>query len=63
MTQKELSYYEDAVGHEMNIIKILEESVKNISDNTLLEFLENELSLHNNRKDKLINLMENLVNE
>ena len=30
MTQKELSYVEDAIGHECNIIKIIEQGIKNL---------------------------------
>ena len=44
MTQKELAYVEDAIGHEENIIKICNESIKNLEDDTLKEFL---LSLNN----------------
>lgn len=63
MTQKELSYYEDAVGHEDNIIKIITESINNITDLELASFLENEKNKHNEMKERLINLLESESNE
>ena len=58
MTQKELAYIEDAIGHESNIIKILQETLKNIQDENLQTFLEEELSGHKNTKEKLMNKLE-----
>ena len=63
MTQKELLYFEDAIGHECNIISILEESINNIDDENLEEFLESELDKHISLKEDLINLLEEKVNE
>ena len=62
MTQKELAYVEDAVGHEKNIIKILEETIKNIEDEKLKNFLQTELSEHNKTKEKLISKLEENAN-
>ena len=39
MTQKELSYLEDAIGHEGNIIKICEETIKKLEDEELITFM------------------------
>ena len=58
MTQKELLYLEDAIGHEDNIIKICSESLKNMQDNQLISFIENEINLHQTRKQKLISTLE-----
>lgn len=62
MTQKELLYVEDAVGHETNIIKILQETIKNIQDEKLISFLENKLETHVSMKQKLINKLEEKAN-
>ena len=40
MTQKELNYMEDAVGHEKSIIKILEESINNLDDERFINFMK-----------------------
>lgn len=63
MTQKELDYVEDAIGHEGNIIKILEETKKNLEDENLVNFVENELNTHTTMKNELMNLLEDKVNE
>ena len=58
MTQKELLYLEDAIGHEDNIIKIIEESIKLLDDNDLVSFFDEELSIHNALKQNLIEKLE-----
>lgn len=63
MTGKELSYVEDAVGHEANIIKILEDTISNIEDENLVSYLNGELDVHNNIKENLMNLLEVKTNE
>ena len=63
MTQKELAYIEDAIGHESTIISILEDEVGNIKDENLVSFIENELAIHNDNKEKLINILEAKINE
>ena len=63
MTQKELSYVEDAIGHESNIVKICEESIKNLQDESLISFMDNKLNEHREMKEKLINLWGEKVNE
>lgn len=62
MTQKELLYVEDAVGHETNIIKILQETIKNIQDENLISFLESKLETHVSMKEKLINKLAGIAN-
>ena len=62
MTQKELAYIEDAVGHESNIIKILDETIKNIEDERLKNFLQTELSEHTKTKENLISKLEGIAN-
>ena len=63
MTQKELSYVEDAIGHESNIIKIISEGIKNLEDENLVTFMQVELNTHTSMKEKLINLLEEKANE
>lgn len=62
MTQKELLYFEDAIGHIGNIMKILEESIKNVEDEKILSFMQNELSIQNNLKQNLMNMLEGKAN-
>ncbi|MBO6145199.1 MAG: hypothetical protein J6O62_00175 [Bacilli bacterium] len=63
MTQKELLYMEDAVGHESNIIQILEESINNLEDENLINFMKSELNIHKKIKEYLINKLEEKSNE
>jgi len=63
MTQKELLYYEDAVGHEKSIIKICEESIKNLEDEKLINFMQDEVVRHNSILEKLMNELEGVANE
>ncbi len=63
MTQKELSYDEDAIGHEGNIIKIIDESIKNLQDESLVSFMNEELTKHTTMKEKLMHLLEEKSNE
>ena len=63
MTQKELLYVEDAIGHETNIIGIIKDTINNLSDNKLVSFMESELKNHENLKKKLLNKLEVLSNE
>ena len=62
MTQKELLYVEDAIGHETNIIKILQETIKKLQNQNLISFLENELEKHVTTKQDLINKLEEKAN-
>lgn len=63
MTQKELAYVEDAIGHEDNIIKICNESIKYLEDVMLKAFLQNEVNVHTSMKERLLNLLEVKSNE
>ena len=56
--QKELLYLSDAVGHETSIIEILNESLKNLDDDRLVTFLEEEITKHESIKEGLKELME-----
>ncbi len=63
MTQKELLYLEDAIGHEQNIIKIIDNIIQKLSDEKLINFMNEENSIHNERYEKLMNLLRGKVNE
>ena len=63
MTQKEMSYLEDAIGHEDNIIKICSESITYLEDDSLVDFMNKEIKNHSKVKTKLMNLMEEKANE
>ena len=63
MTQKELLYIEDAIGHEQNIISIIYETINMISDEKLISFLEKEEEKHTTMKDKLINCLKENCDE
>ncbi len=63
MTQKELLYVEDAIGHEKNIISICENMLENLDDESLVSFIEDQIDSHTSIKDKLMNLLEEKVNE
>ena len=63
MTQKELSYLEDAIGHEDNIIKICTETITYLEDEDLISFMNKEIKNHSSLKTKLMKLMEEKANE
>ena len=63
MTQKELSYLEDAIGHEDNIIKICKQMTNSMEDEELISFIEDEIETHLTMKEKLINILEDNSNE
>ena len=63
MTQKELSYVEDAIGHEDNIIKVINESLNNLEDEELISFMQSEVNNHTQMREKLMNLLEVNANE
>lgn len=57
MTQKELLYVEDAIGHEQNLIKILNETINLLQNVELKNFLSGQLKIHQNIKTELMNLL------
>ena len=62
MTQKELSYLEDAIGHEDNIIKICSETLNYLEDDSLVDFMDKEIKNHSKMKSKLMEMMEEKSN-
>ena len=63
MTQKELSYVEDAIGHEGNLIKILEETKKNLEGENLVNFIDNEINSHTSIKERIMTIVEDIAHE
>ena len=63
MTQKELLYVEDAIEHESNIIKILEDNKDNLQDENLISFIGTNIETHTSIKESLIHKLEEKTNE
>ena len=63
MTEKELSYVEDATMHEDSIIKICTEIINNLQDDSLRSFIQEEINIHEDTKKSLISLLEECANE
>lgn len=63
MTQKELDYVEDAVGHENNLKSIIKESMNLSGDQELVSFMEKQLEHHNSLQKKLMSLLEEKADE
>ena len=63
MTQKELLYLEDAIGHEKNIISIVEDTKERLEDEELKNLLEEELQEHNSTLNSLMTKLEESANE
>ncbi len=62
MTEKELLYYEDAIGHETNTIDICNHMVSIMNDKDLANFLKKQIKKHETIKEKLLNTMECEIN-
>ena len=62
MTQKELLYFEDAIGHEDNIVKICQDMINNLQDENLVSFVNSEIENHKSLREKLNNLLEEKAN-
>lgn len=58
MTEKELLYVEDAIGHEKNVGAIVLESINLLEDKNLKNFMKSELKKHQAIEAKLMNLLE-----
>ena len=63
MTQKELLYVEDAIGHEQNVICILEDTLNKLEDDGLASFISKQINKHESIKEKLYKLLEDKSNE
>ena len=63
MTEKELLYIEDAVNHESNIISIITNTINNLDNTQLKNFMKEKLNEHISFKVELINALEDYANE
>ena len=63
MTQKELLYLKDAIGHEENIRKICIDMIDRLENEELKNFLEAEVNNHITRKEELLSLLEEKAHE
>ena len=63
MTEKELLYLEDAIGHEAILTNVCQDIVDNLEDEDLVSFMEDEIKIHKSNYKKLYNLMEAKKNE
>ena len=63
MTQKELLYLEDAIGHEKEIVSVVSESIKLLEDEDLIDYMQEELDTHQKMHDKLMKVLEEESNE
>ena len=63
MTEKELLYIEDAIGHEQNIISIINESLKMLEDENLISFMEEEKEGHLTTLNNLISKLKEEAHE
>lgn len=63
MTQKELLYVEDAIGHEKNMIAVCQETISCLKEEKLKVFLEKEIKKHENMQKKLMKMLEDNANE
>lgn len=63
MTQKELLYVEDAIGHEKNMIAVCQETISCLKEEKLNAFLEKEIKKHENMQKKLMKMLEDNANE
>lgn len=62
MTQKELLYVEDAIGHEKNMIAICKETMRCLNDEKLKDFLGKEVKKHEDMQKKLLKMLEDKAN-
>ena len=63
MTEKELLYLEDAIKHESNIISIITDTINNLEDEKIKDFMENKLNEHIAFKVELVSFLEEYANE
>ena len=63
MTQKELLYLEDAIGHEQILIDVCNYTIDSLEDDELIKFMESEVEKHTKMKEELLGFMEGLDNE
>lgn len=63
MTQKELLYMEDAIGHCQNLETIFTNFSNAVEDSELQQFLEELARKQRSQGEKLLKVMEDTINE
>ncbi len=63
MTQKDLLYLEDAIGHEDNLIDIWEYYQELLSAQELKNLVKKQIKKHQELKANLLKVMEDTANE
>lgn len=63
MTQKELAYVEDAIGHESTILSVLQNTKESLVDKELVSFIEEQEENHISMKEELMHLLEEKADE
>ena len=63
MTQKELLYVEDAIGHETSVIAYLNDAINNLEDEELISYIGDVIKKHEETKKRLIKKLEDKTNE
>lgn len=58
MTQKELLYVEDAIGHEKVIIACINNIINELDDDNLIDYMNKELKEHEKTKNNFMKLLE-----
>lgn len=62
MTQKELSYLEDAVNHEKSLEQICTDTASKLKNASLVSFINNEINIHKEIQNELLTLLKEVAN-
>ena len=63
MTQKDLLYLEDAIGHEKNLVQICSYYEEIVEDQELKNLVKKQIKKHQDLTEKLLKVMEETANE
>lgn len=63
MTEKELLYVEDAIGHEDSVIAYLNDAIEGLEDESLVSFVKEETKKHENLRKKLMQTLKECAND
>lgn len=63
MTQKELLYVEDAIGHEKVIISNLQDIINCLNEEEIKNYIQKEIKTHTKMQSDLMNLLKENSNE
>ena len=63
MTQKDLLYIEDAIGHQNNLEALWENFASLIEDEEALGLIKSEMKRHSNIREKIMKVLKEAANE